>query len=129
MTDSKSNPLDVQRSSNIIIWKHGDPPADMPAFVTTKLLSEMLGMTSDETLVEAFSEALEIERFNRIYKIVNARFDVRNPTLVRLIHTCLDTPHHVLSVQVRAEFAEQVPKGVFNLIEDCCRITAPSAKV
>lgn len=64
-------------------------------------------------------------RFDRIFKIVDARVDVRNPTLAHLLHTCLDTKHHVLTTQVRAEFADQVPQAAFDLIEDCCRITAP----
>lgn len=71
----------------------------------------------------------DLDRFNSIYRIVNERFDVRNPILVHLIHTCLDTKHYVLTDQVRTEFAEQVPQGALNLIEDCCRITDPVAKV
>lgn len=71
----------------------------------------------------------DLDRFNSIYRIVNERFDVRNTILVHLIHTCLDTKHYVLTDQVRTEFAEQVPQGAFNLVEDCCCITDLVAKV
>lgn len=71
----------------------------------------------------------DLDRFNSIYRIVNERFEIRNPILVHLIRTCLDTKHYVLTVQVRNELAEQVLQGVFNLIEDCCRINDPVAKV
>jgi hypothetical protein len=96
--------------------------------ISNKEMLERVLLADQTQLLAETNEAKEQTRYNRIAKIVDERFEVRNPTLAHLIHTCLDTKYHVLTAQVRAEFAEQVQPGAFNLIEDCCRITDVALK-
>jgi hypothetical protein len=57
-----------------------------------------------------------IDRYDRIWKVVNERFDVRNSDLSQLIVMCLKN-NNIMSKKRRDKFAPRVPESVFNLIE------------
>ena len=58
--------------------------------------------------------------FDQIIKDVGQKFDVRGSILATLVISCLDHSN-TLSKEVRTQYSECVPAGVFDFIEQCAR--------
>jgi hypothetical protein len=70
--------------------------------------------------VELREEAEFLERYDRVIKAVNERFDIRGSDLSRLVMMCLDN-RGVVSKHRRKQFEYSVPPGAFDCIEEEAR--------
>lgn len=64
-----------------------------------------------------------IDRYDRIWKVVNERFDIRGSDLSQLVVMCLKNSN-MISKRRRDKFAPRVPEEVFDLIESLAQEAA-----
>ena len=67
--------------------------------------------------VELREETEFLDRYDRVIKAVNERFDVRGSDLSKLVMMCLDNEGKV-SKHRRKQFQYSVPEEVFAFIEE-----------
>lgn len=67
--------------------------------------------------VELREETEFLDRYDRVIKAVNQRFDVRGSDLSKLVMMCLDNEGKV-SKHRRKQFQYSVPEEVFEFIEE-----------
>jgi hypothetical protein len=79
-----------------------------------------LRMAKHALEVELREEAEFLERYDRVIKAVNERFDIRGSDLSRLVMMCLDN-RGVVSKHRRKQFEYSVPPGAFDCIEEEAR--------
>ena len=70
--------------------------------------------------VELRNETEFLERYDKVLKMVDQKFDVRGSTLSSLIMLCLDNGN-IVSKNRRKQFAGRVPESVFDFIEQCAK--------
>jgi len=81
---------------------------------------------------EALKEDLKAETrylacFDRVYRVINTRFDIRGSDLARLVMMCLNHSGR-LSKHRRKQFRYQVPEEVLDAIEaETCEALADEA--
>lgn len=79
--------------------------------------AEFLLRMADQALdVELRSELVFLERYDRLYKSMNDRFDVRGSDLSRLVVMCLDQGGKV-SENRRKQYRYRVPDALFESLE------------
>jgi hypothetical protein len=66
--------------------------------------------------VELRQETLFLQRYDKVLRAVNERYDVRGSTLSTLVMMCLDNGGKV-SNHRRKQFAGLVPEAIFDAIE------------
>jgi hypothetical protein len=79
-----------------------------------------LRMAKHALEVELREEAEFLERYDRVIKAVNERFDIRGSDLSRLVMMCLDN-RGVVSKHRRKQFEYSVPPRAFDCIEEEAR--------
>lgn len=65
-------------------------------------------------------ETAFLDRFDRAYRLINERFDVRGNDLTTLVVSCLQN-NCAVSNNRRRQFQYRVPEVVFDAIEEACR--------
>ena len=79
---------------------------------------------AEEALELVLKQEIEfIDRYDRIWKVVNERYDVRSSDLSQLIVMCLKN-NNIVSKKRRDKFGPRVPEAVFNLIESMAQEAA-----
>ena len=69
--------------------------------------------------VDLRQETEFLAKFDRIFKAVDARFDVRGNDLTTLVLACLQN-NGLISINRRKKFSATVPEAVFAAIEETC---------
>jgi hypothetical protein len=78
---------------------------------------EFIARMADLALeVELRAETLYLQRYDKVLRAVNERYDVRGSTLSTLVMMCLDNAGSV-SRNRRKQFAHLVPETIFDVIE------------
>ncbi|VVN78254.1 Fic family protein [Pseudomonas fluorescens] len=83
----------------------------------TRCVEFTLQMARRALEVELREETEFLDRYDRVIKAVNQRFDVRGSDLSRLVMMCLDNEGKV-SKHRRKQFQYSVPEEVFDFIEE-----------
>jgi hypothetical protein len=72
--------------------------------------------------VELWRKTEFLARYDAVVRAVNDRFDIQNNDLTTLTLSCLQNDG-VLSKHRRRQFADRVPEGAFDFIEQAARET------
>ena len=75
--------------------------------------------------VELQQEAAFLQRYDDLYRQINARYDVQANDLADLILMCLQNDG-VVSKNRRKQFSGRVPEGLFDYLENCARPAGPT---
>lgn len=102
---------DFKFNGNLSIYKYWD---------ATKCVEFGYKMAEQALEVELRNETVFLERYDKVLKEVDQRFDVRGSTLASLVRLCLDNDN-ILSKNRRKQFAGRVPENAFDFIEQCAK--------
>ena len=83
----------------------------------TRCVEFTLQMARHALEVELREETVFLDRYDRVIKAVNQRYDVRSSDLSKLVMMCLDNEGN-LSEHRRKQFQYSVPEKVFEFIEE-----------
>ncbi len=83
----------------------------------TRCVEFSLQMAKQALEQDLKAETEFLAKFDRIYKVVDERFDVRGKDLTTLVLACLQNDGK-LSVHRRKQFSATVPSGVFDAIDE-----------
>lgn len=102
---------DLKFNGNLSIYKYWD---------ATKCVEFGYKMAEQALEVELRNETEFLERYDKVLKKVDQKFDVRGSTLSSLVRLCLDN-ENVISKNRRKQFVGRVPENAFDFIEQCAK--------